>query len=101
LDVNLHARETINDKDILAEYNGVKAYATSHHCQHIGRAGLLASAAREVIMYSCMPNEKPYDIILDKMGNRLATIERYTRHIGNIIDKDLRSDILNAEVNKS
>jgi len=97
LDVGLHAAQTLNGTDIMVELNGVKAFATSHHCQHIGRAGLLSTAARQVMMYGSMPNERPYDIALDKMGNRLATLQRYTRHIGNIIDEDLRHDILEAE----
>lgn len=98
-DINLHTASTKTTKDIMVEYRGVKAFATSHHCQQIGRAGLLGEAARRYMMYDCMPNERPYDIILDKMGNRLATLERYTRHIGNVIDENLRCDILKAESN--
>lgn len=97
LDVNLHTKYTLNDKDIIVEYKGVRAFATSHHCQQIGRAGLFTTAARQVLNYVCIPNERSYDITLDKMGNRLATLERYTRHIGNIIDENLRRDILKAE----
>lgn len=88
---------TAEIKDIEVEYNGVKAFATSHHCQQIGRAGLLATAARRVMMYNSMPTEAPYDDILDIMGNRLATLQRYTRHMGNVIDNNLRSDMLEAE----
>ncbi len=96
-DVAFQAAYTADDKDIMVEYNGMKAFATSHHCQHIGRAGLLATAARKVMTYGAMSDERPYDIALDKIGNRLATLQRYTRHIGNIFDDNLQRDILRAE----
>ncbi|HLD01776.1 MAG TPA: glycosyltransferase [Patescibacteria group bacterium] len=92
-----HTAFVVNTKDIMVEYNGMKAFGTSHHCQHIGRAGLLAAVARSVMMYGSIPTESPYDIALDKMGNRLATLHRYTRHMGNVIDDNLRRDILKAE----
>lgn len=98
-DPDSHAKFTEKDKDIIVKYKGIKAYATSHHCQHIGKAGLLATAARRVMSYYCAPNEKPYDNILDETGNRLATLQRYTRHMGNVIDDDLQRDILRAESN--
>lgn len=97
IDVKTHILQSQKDKDIIVEYKGIKAYATSHHCQQLGYAGILSTAARQVMYKVCIPNEKPYDIILDKMGNRLTTLKRYTRHIGNTIDKDLRRDILKAE----
>lgn len=95
-----HTKDTKNDKDITVEYKGEKAFATSHHCQQIGFAGLLRIAAWQVMAYGSMSDEKPYDIELDKMGNRLATLERYTRHMGNVIDDNLRLDILKAEKKK-
>lgn len=95
-----HAEYTKNGRDIIVEYKGMKAYATSHHCQHIGFAGLLNTAAWRVMAYSSVSYERPYDVELDKMGNRLATLHRYTRHMGNVIDDDLRRDILKAERTK-
>lgn len=97
-DVNFHVGYTANDQDVIVEYMGMKAYATSHHCQQVGRAGILYTAAHKVMAYTSMPDEKPYDISLDELGNRLATLERYTRHMGNVIDDNLRRDILKAEI---
>jgi hypothetical protein len=96
-DIDAHAAHTAKDRDIIVEHKGVKAFATSHHCQQLGRAGLLTAAARSVLMYGCIPDEKSYDAALDEMGNRLATLQRYTRHMGNVIDDELRHDILEAE----
>jgi len=96
-DKDHYAEYAKSDREIIVEYKGVKAYATSHHCQHIGRAGLLNTVAWRVMAYGSMSDEKPYDIEMDKMGNRLATLQRYTRHMGNEIDDDLWRDILRAE----
>ncbi len=92
-----HKAGTIKDFDIIATYNNRKFFLTSHHCQFVGYAGLLRAAALDTLMLGCMSDEKPFDTMLDKMGNRIATIERRTRHIGNIIDEGLRIDIENAE----
>jgi hypothetical protein len=40
-----------------------------------------------------MADEKNTDIVLDKIGLRLATTERYARHMGNVIDDALRAKI--------
>jgi hypothetical protein len=96
-DVFEHKHMTEHDRDIIVTHKDMKAFGTSHHCQFIGRAGLLATAARKVMMFGAMPDEKPFDIELDRVGNRLATLQRYTRHMGNVLDDDLRRDILEAE----
>ena len=97
IDIDKHLLSTSQDNDIIVEHEGVKAYATSHHCQQVGRAGILRDSARLIITHACIPNERLYDTMLDRMGNRLATLERLTRHMGNVIDDDLRADIKNAE----
>ena len=72
-------------------YNGVAAYATSHHCQMLFRAGDLLQFTEYA--GKATRNEKGYDIAIDKAGLlRLATKKRYTRHIGNILDGDLLED---------
>src|SRR5574343_271402 len=96
-DIETHRATTENDVDYIVERDGLQAYATAHHCQFIGRAGVLLQAARKVMMYGAMPDEKPFDIELDRLGNRLATTQRLARHIGNYIDDDLRRDIDEAE----
>lgn len=92
-DVNEQIQNTKSDLDYLIEYKGRKAYATSHHCQHIGYAGLLAKALQFDGL--AMGSEREFDERLDSMGLRLATTERLTRHMGNVIDDALRRDIEN------
>lgn len=89
---NEHAQKTISDYEIVAQYMDKKAFLTSHHCQFIGYAGIIYKAAQ--IDYSVLGDEKPFDINMDKLGNRLATTQRLTRHMGNVIDDQLRSEIM-------
>lgn len=93
-DVREHRQLTVKDFDIIGEYKGHAAYLTAHHCQFIGKAETLRAAALSSALYGSMPDERPFDIALDKLGNRLTTIARLTRHIGNIIDDDLRRDMV-------
>ena len=92
-DPEWHKQYTITDLDYLVEYNGLKAYATAHHCQFIGYAGRISQAHKDDA--EAMGDEKYFDTNLDFLGLRLATVNRLTRHMGNVIDGELR-----AEVNK-
>lgn len=86
-----HRKMTKHDLDRMIIYRGVKAYATSHHCQFIGYAGTVG----RVLTFDdfAMGDERPFDVALDSIGLRLATVDRYTRHIGNVIDEKLREEI--------
>jgi hypothetical protein len=90
-DVKQHADGSRNDYDLLATYNGKQAYLTSHHCQFIGYSGVIG----RVVTWDdvAMGDERPFDITLDTLGLRLATTERYTRHIGNVLHEELRKEI--------
>jgi len=82
---------TQDDTDYRVTHNGRQAYCTSHHCQFVGYQETLVKAAR--YDGAAMGDEKPMDIRLDDLGLRLATTQRYTRHIGNIMDDALRLEI--------
>jgi hypothetical protein len=86
-----HRENTAKEMDYRGEFNGVPAYATGHHCQLVGMAGKLAEAAKWD--NAAMADEKPFDVALDKIGLRLSTVQRYTRHIGNVIHDELRKEI--------
>ena len=90
-DWETHEKDTVKDIDYRITYNGVQAYATAHHCQFVSPAGMIG----RLLSYSpeAMADEKGTDIILDKIGLRLATVERWTRHIGNVIHDELRKEI--------
>lgn len=90
-DPSVHFETSKDDQDVLIEYNGMKAYATSHHCQFIGYSEMVG----RVTQYDgfAMGDERPFDVALDSVGLRLATIDRSARHMGNIIHDELRDEI--------
>ena len=80
---------TEGEQDIKITFRGVEAYATGHHAQWIGTAGVIAPFLRYT--KKCMPDERPFEKAVNDAGLlRLTTFRRYTRHIGNILDEDLR-----------
>ena len=90
-DPTQHKAMTLKDMDCIVEYKGLEAYTTSHHCQFVGYAERIAQANK--FDGVAMGEERSFDINLDNLGLRLATIERYTRHIGNVIHDELRGEI--------
>jgi len=88
-DYEWHKKQTENDWDYRITYRGVQAYAFAHHCQFICKVKLLANLMR--FTTEAMSDDKPFDWAVDNTGMlRLTTINRYTRHIGNVLDDDLK-----------
>lgn len=90
-DIGNHRHGSLLDMDTRITYKGFQAYATSHHCQFIGHARQLHKLA--VYDNWAMGSERGYDEALDKIGLRLATTQRLTRHIGNVLHDELRKEI--------
>lgn len=88
--VNDHVASTKTDMDFRIDYLGKQAYATSHHCQQIGYAGVINRALN--YESAAMNEERSFDERLDKLGLRLATIDRHVRHIGNVIDESIQKE---------
>jgi len=95
-DVDAHKQTSATDLDARIEYKGAKAYATSHHCQFIGWSNTLTRI--QTYSRAAMASDKPFDMALDSIGLRLSTINRYTRHIGNVLHDELRKEINAAEL---
>jgi glycosyltransferase involved in cell wall biosynthesis len=85
-----HKSYSANDLDYRWTYKGMQAYCTSHHCQFVAEAGRILPA----LSWSpyAMADEKPFDIAVDEIGLRLATVERLSRHIGNVIDSGIAAE---------
>jgi glycosyltransferase involved in cell wall biosynthesis len=80
------------DQEYMATYKGVSAYLTSHHCQFICKAGRIAQYS--IWDNKAMTPDRMFDEWVDNAGLlRLATTERLTRHIGNVLDGDIKSEI--------
>jgi hypothetical protein len=94
-DIHEHRQGTQADRDVLITYQGKQAYATSHHCQFIAKSEQVA----RILTYDnfSMGDEKPFDMAMDSIGLRLATTERLTRHMGNVIHAELRQEIQESE----
>lgn len=85
-----HMRVIKNTVDVMVEYNGLFAYCTAHHCQFIGKVAALEGFLTFSIDYA-MSDEKPFDTAIDNQGLlRLTTTQRYTRHIGNVMDVKIK-----------
>lgn len=79
---------TEKDLDYKITYNGLSAFGVAHHCQFIAQAGRIARFAKWD--NAAMGDEKPFDIAIDDAGLlRLTTTQRFTRHIGNVLDEDI------------
>ena len=79
---------TQHDRDIKLTYRGIETYATGHHAQWIGKAGVVAP----YLTYTeeAMADERPFEDAIDNAGLlRLTTFERCTQHIGNQLDPRL------------
>jgi len=90
-DPEWHRNYTQHDKDYRVTYQDKQAYLTAHHCQFISpvqKIGRIINYVNEA-----MADEKGTDVLLDQIGLRLCTTERYTRHMGNVIDDTLRAEI--------
>ena len=85
-----HKENTVDDINYRVTYKGKHAYCTAHHCQFVGYQETLVKATR----YDgrSLGDEKPFDIALDKLGLRLATIDKLTRHIGNVLDSEIKQE---------
>lgn len=87
-----HREYTLDDMDYRVTYNGRQAYCTAHHCQFIARAETVG----RILQYDhlAMGDEKPFDITMDKIGLRLSTTQRLARHIGNVLDDEIKKEIM-------
>ncbi len=86
-DYNYHLEQTAGDVDYLIEYGDLRAYATAHHMQMVGYAGRIAEASEWGDR--AMRQEQRFDMTMDSLGYlRLTTTERYTRHIGNMLEQE-------------
>jgi hypothetical protein len=87
-DYKWHVGYTRNDMDVKLNFRGVETYGTGHHCQLMAKAGILAQHTQ--FWAEALPSERPFEQSLDDAGLlRLTTYKRYTRHIGNVLDKEL------------
>lgn len=90
-DVKVHFDGTQKDVDYRVTYKGKRAFCVSHHCQFVGYAGRISQAVKYDA--AAMADEKPFDNALDALGLRLSTTQRLARHIGNVLDEEIKKHV--------
>lgn len=61
----------------------------AHHCQFVCEAGKIAPIIQQ--NKEAMSSDREFDNAVDVAGMlRLTTINRYVRHMGNVLDDDLK-----------
>lgn len=92
-DYEWHLNFAKDDIDHRVTYRGVQAYCYAHHCQFMARAGVIVPFLERT--NAAMANEKPFDNAVNAAGLlQLTTTRRYSRHIGNMIDHKVISDMM-------
>lgn len=84
------------DYDYRVSYNGSQAYCHGHHAQFVGYVSRLLPGLYSDNM--AMSDERKFDEEQSRLGLRLCTTERLCRHMGNVIDDNLRKEIENASM---
>ncbi len=75
----------------LLEYKGVRAVGSATHYQFLAPVSVIKKALPDDWRGNLMGGVVELDRIVDGMGYlRLSTKERYTRHIGNALDEELK-----------
>lgn len=73
--------------DVKIHYKDMEVLACSHHCQFIGQAGKVGTFAEWD--NNALTSADSFDKTMNNIGLRLSTVNRFVRHIGNVLDKDM------------
>lgn len=89
-DYQYQKETTVHDYDYRVTYLGKSAYTEAHHAQWVGYAGVIRPFC--VRSNQAMRTEHAFDNAVDGAGLlRLTTIERYSQHIGNVMEPKLKA----------
>lgn len=83
--------EPVSVDDIRLEYGGVAAYSTAAHFQFIAPKAVIREALAKCGGPRIGSEERQFEEAVEAMGYvRLSTIDRHIRHIGNVVDDEVR-----------
>jgi glycosyltransferase involved in cell wall biosynthesis len=87
--------ETRNYEDIMLEYKGIKVYSTAVHFQYVAFKDVILQGLSKYWDARLMEGpDVEIDEKIDSMGYaRMATLQRYVRHIGNVVTFDFKEEI--------
>jgi hypothetical protein len=73
----------------MIHYGNIDTFPCSHHCQFVGRIQTLSKY--RLWSDKALDDAYGFDKTMNEYGLRLATTQRLVRHIGNVVDADMRS----------
>lgn len=89
-----HIQATKDRQDLILELNGVEVLGSANHFQFVSPKDVLVKALSSEWGGQLMGQMVELDEDVDRQGFlRLSTLERYTRHIGNVISPQLVEDV--------
>jgi glycosyltransferase involved in cell wall biosynthesis len=92
-DYEWHLDFAKDDRDFRVTYKDTQAYCYAHHCQFVAYVGRIIPFLER--NDDAMANEKPFDNAVNNAGLlQLTTAKRYARHIGNVVDHKVISDLI-------
>ena len=93
-DPDEHIQATKDRQDLILELNGVEVLGSANHFQFVSPKDVLVKALSSEWGGQLMGQMVELDEDVDRQGYlRLSTLERYTRHIGNVISPQLVEDV--------
>lgn len=93
-EVEDHLEKLDQMQDIQLEMSGMKVYAVANHNQFVAPKRVLLEFLPETWSGRLMGQMDDLDAAVDEGGYlRLSTLERTTRHMGNLIDESMASDL--------
>jgi glycosyltransferase involved in cell wall biosynthesis len=85
--------------EVALEYRGVRAYSTATHFQFVTPKAVVVQGLDEKWESRLMVGGKKLDERIDALGYaRLTTIERYVRHMGNVVTEEFLDSVPHSEV---
>jgi glycosyltransferase involved in cell wall biosynthesis len=85
-----HLARIQNQPDLTLEFRGVKAFGSASHFQFVAPKEVLLRALPEEWSGQLMGQMLALDEAIDAQGYlRLSTVERYTRHVGNLLNPEI------------
>jgi len=92
-DVEAHRQALRTMEDLTIEYRGIEAFAVANHNQFVTPKSVILRALPQEWSGRLMGEMNELDNAVDGLGHlRLSTIERTTRHIGNLISPTMAEE---------
>lgn len=92
-DAQEHLKATLQNQDMVLRYHTVGAFGSANHFQFLSPRLALLNAMPDQWTGKLMGHMTELDDAIDQQGLlRLSTLERYTRHIGNVILHELAQE---------